>query len=225
MHTVQRVWESTMRLFKHGQVEDTFKAELPKAQMRLALMVVLSSSILMAALAIFILLEQINLLDYAYDAAGGREIEVPQLVGEGQVHIFALFQLLFNVPFFVLFTFVYEGLAYGIFRASGGEGRFEGQLYLSSLVVLAMALTSGLGLLMPLPCIDILAFLALTVLTLYLTLFVQVKAYQVVHGISFLHGLTVVALLLVPRYLALFALTNAASALFGLPQPLDLGGV
>jgi hypothetical protein len=225
MHTVQRVWDSTIKLFKHEKVEEVLKGELPRADLRLASTLVLVSSFLMAALSFVILLEQKHILEFAFDTASDQGIEVPALIGQDQVLLFAMFQLLFNVPFFVVFIFAYEGITFSIMKATGGKGSFTSQFYLSSLVMLAMALTSGLGLLTPLPCMEIIGMVALTVLTLYLILFVQVKAYQIVHEVSFLHSLSVVALLVVPRFWALFTVTNAAAAFFGLPQALDLGGV
>jgi hypothetical protein len=206
-----------MKLFKHDKVEDTFRDELPNADIRAGAMIVVASGLLMAMLAILILLERMHLLDFAFDVAAEPGMEVPLLIGKEQVLPFALFQLLFNAPVFILLTLVYEGLTFGIFRASGGEGSFGGHFYLSSLALLAMAISAGLGLLSPLPCFDILAGLALMILTVYLTLFVQVKAYQVAHGISFFHSLVVVALLAVPRFLVMTFITNAVSPLFGLP--------
>ena len=92
---------------------------------------------------------------------------MPSQIGWDEMLPFALFQLFFNVPFFVLFVFVYEKIVYGIMKLTGGIGTFPQQFHVSVLVALAMAIASSLGLITPLPCLDVIAAVGLLVLTIY----------------------------------------------------------
>jgi hypothetical protein len=221
----ERIWGSARALFHHGRIEDTLRKELPNSDLRLALMVVLVSGILLSLLSIATNIERIYMINYAIDVASEAAVEAPPPMAFGDIAPYAIFQLLFNVPFFILFAFIYEGIVFALMKITGGEGAFAQQFYLSSLVTLAWGIASGLSLLLVFPCIDMLAALALTVLTLYFLLIVNVKAYGMVHRISFLHGLVVVVALLVPRFWVLITVPAIVAGLLGLPQPFGLSGV
>ena len=218
MKETQRLWQSATNLFHYRKIEKTMEDELPNADLRLAVMVIVAAGILSSMISILINLESIHLINFTYEVASEITAEPAPQISFDQLVPFALFQLLFNVPFIVLFTLVYEGIMFKILKALKGKATFMQQFYLSSIVMFAVALSSGVGLLLPLPCLQLLGIVAMIVLTVYFSLYVSARAYQVAHRIPFVHSFIVVALLLLPRFILMSVVVNAAAVFFGLPE-------
>ncbi|MBU0532216.1 hypothetical protein KKB44_01855 [Candidatus Micrarchaeota archaeon] len=214
----QRLWERIISLFDYSKVETVLKEELPKAEMKTALSLILIAAVFGSLISVLTLLETMQLVNFSYDMASDLTVTQQPQITISELVPFILFQFLFNAPFFVVFGLVYEAISYGIIKTTGGRGTFTQQYHLSAIVMSALMLTSTLSFLLPLPCLQIFAFLGLLLLTLYFIFFVSVKAYGIVHDISFLHALTIVVILTVPRFVLLVTLTNEAAMLFGLPQ-------
>lgn len=222
-----RIWDSAKNLFHPKRVEAALKQEMKNAEVRLGVLVFLAAALLTAILTVAIMAESLYAAAYEYnivsDMIGAAEVDVDW----GALVPFTLFQFLFIMPFGLAFSLVYEGIVYKLMRVSGGKGTFSQQYYLSSLVALSLAMSIALGLLGPVPCLRLFVALAIIVLALYFTFFVNVKAYRIVHDISFLHAFVIVVLLAVPRILVVMYVVDAAAGLFSMPEFLvyDMSGV
>ncbi|MBD3209875.1 hypothetical protein GF318_00665 [Candidatus Micrarchaeota archaeon] len=219
------IWNSIKNLFHYQQIEDTMKKELPYSNLQLALVVAGVSVLVSSLVYIVMMVETLHMVNYLSDLAAQEIVNSPPVLTMENITSFALFQLFFNAPLFLAVFLIFEALAFGAFKISGGKGTFEQQIYLSSLVLFAMNISTVLGLALPLPCLNLLSVPALLILTLYFILFVNVKAYGLVHDVSFLHGLTVLILLGIPRLWVLVVVPEMAAGLFGLPNGIDFGGV
>jgi hypothetical protein len=222
-----RIWECAKALFKYDKIEETLKGEIANADLRRGIYVFVGAALLSAIIAIGISAEAMYLVAFEYntlaDMAGGGEA----IVQWENLIPFGLFELLFLVPFGIVFSLVYEGVSYQLLRLSGGRGTFAQQYYLSAVVALAIAISSAIGLVAPLPCLQLVGLVALVGLTLYFLFYVSVKAYEVVHDVSFLHAFVIVVLLVVPRFLVMAVIANTVAGLFGLPElmPYQISGV
>ena len=220
-----RIWQSVKDLFYYNRVGPALAKELPNAGLRLGVYVFLAAGLVSAILTIAITAFSMHMAAFEYSMIS----EVSD-IGEAEVQWggllpVALFQFLFLVPFGLVFSLVYEGVVYKAMRLSGGKGTFAQQYYLSSLVALSMAISSVLGLFGPVPCLRLPAALALLLLVLYFVFFVNVRAYQVVHDVSFLHPFAIVLLLAIPRLLVVMFIVNAAAPFFSLPEFISYSGV
>ncbi len=205
-------------------IDDALKPLLPLADLRLAISVIIISGILTAFLALVTTYESMQLANFAADA-------LTQVTGIGQESLtwsnllpIALFQFLLYVPINLVVTLAYEGLAFGILKVTGGKGTFPQHLYMASVVGLSMAFASVLSLFAPLPCLQIVAGIALIIVTLYLLLYVEPKAYMMVHDVSFWHAVAVTVILTIPKLIALAFITNALAMLMGFPAPINYPG-
>lgn len=221
----RRIWNSAKDLFHYEKVEKTLKKEIPHAGVKKAFVVLVSSSLLLALVAIAVLLETWHMINYLSDLVAESAVAFPPPVTMDEIVPFIMFMVLFNMPFFIIYTFLYEGVVYGVMKATGGRATFAQQFYLSSIATLSLVFVSGLVLLTPVPCLNLLGTIALVVLSLYFILYVNVKVYQTVHDVEFAHSFLVVAVLLVPKLWLMLTASNAAAAFFGLPQSIDLSGV
>jgi|GEM_PF-2310375 len=220
-----RIWNSAKELFHYEKVEKTLKKEIPHAGIEKAFVVMAGASLLLGLIAIGALLETWHMVNYLTDLAAESAVASPPPVTMDEIVPFIMFMLLFNTPFFIIYAFIYEGVVYGIMRATGGRATFAQQFYLSSIATLSLVFVSALVLLTPLPCLNLLGAIALVVLSLYFTLYVNVKVYQTVHDVEFAHSFLVVVVLLVPKFWLMLVASNAAAAFFGLPPSIDLSGV
>ena len=212
-----RILKCAKSLFHYNKAQHTLKQELPNANIRLALTVFLAAALISAILAVAIAAASMYMTAFEYGTLSeASNIDEPEIQWKDLVPV-ALFQFLFLVPFSLVFGLAYEGIAYHAIRITGGKGTFTQQYYLSSLVALSLTLSLVLGFLTPVPCLQILAVLALMVLALYFTFFVNAKAYQVVHDISYPHAFAIVLLLIIPGLLVILFAISVASAFFGLP--------
>ncbi len=205
-------------------IDDVLRPLLPLADLRLAIVIIVISGVLTAFLALVTTYESMQLANFAADA-------LTQVTGIGQESLswanlvpIAVFQLLLYVPINLAVTLAYEGLAFGILKVTGGKGTFPQHLYMASVVGLSMAFASALSLFAPLPCLQIVAGIALVIVTLYLLLYVEPKAYMLVHEVSFWHALAVTIILTIPKLVALAFITNALALLMGFPAPINYPG-
>ena len=225
MNEVQKTYQNAKNLFYFSRIEKTMKEEMKKADIKSALIIIIVSGLLTLLISLGILIEQFYFVNYASDVASEVLSEYFALISWEEIIPYGMFELVFKFPFMVLFFFIYEGIVYYIMKLTGGKGTLEQQLHLSALVALSMAMMSCIGFLLPLPCMNVMAVIALIILTPYFLLYVNVKVYEIVHGVSFLHSLTVVILLLIPRYWIMFVVTGTFASFLGLPQQIDLSGV
>lgn len=213
-----RIWASAKRLFYPLGVEKALKQELPRTDLRLGIYVFLAAALVSAILTTAVASWSIYMAAFEYKVLAEVSDIGKTEIWWGDLAPVALFQFLFMVPFSLVFSLVYEGIIYKIMRLTGGKGGFTKQYYLSSLVAFSLAMSLALGFLLPVPCFWLLAVLGILLLTLYFTFYVNVKAYQLVHGVSYLHALVIVLLLVIPKLLAIMFVANKIAILFGLSE-------
>jgi hypothetical protein len=221
------VWESAKLLFNYKKVEGVFKKELPNADFRTGLTILIVSALLAAGIALGSTLETAYFGAYTYNIVSEIiDVGHAEILLENYIPI-ALFLLLFMAPFIVIFGIAYEWIAYQIFRIIGGKGTFKQQFYLSSFVSLPIAASTLISFLVPLPFLTLIAMLAMILVSLYFLLYVNPKAYQLVHNIRFVHAFLVVAALFIPRFLVFTFMLSEAGSFFGLPEtlPYEITGV
>lgn len=212
------IWESIKSLFSFGKAEETLRLEIGKADYRLGVYVFLLAAMLSAIISVAITAVSMYFSAFEYNtlaAAAGYEEAVIDWSG---LLPWALFQFIFLVPAGLVFSIIYEGLAFKVMRITGGRGRFGQQYYLASIVTFATVMASAIGLLSVVPCMQLIASLGIVVLTLYFIFYVGVKAYEVVHEVDFLHAFVLVLLLAIPRYIILAVAVNMVAPVFGLPD-------
>jgi hypothetical protein len=226
MGELERIWESAKSLFFPKKVEETLKAELPKANLRNAIIIFAAAALLTSAFSVLSTIEAALFGTYAYNTMA-EVVDIGQADFDiGPLVPFILFQFFFLAPFSLAYGIFFEGLTYKILKLIKGKADFRQHLYLSSLVTLSLAIASALSLLAPLPClIQVVGALGLIILTLYFMTYVSAKAYEAAHRISLLPILAVVFVLLVPRLLLMLFILQWAPGIFGIPESYEISGV
>ncbi len=136
---------------------------------------------------------------------------------------FTLSRLAILVPFMFLSAYVFEWIAFKLLRITGGKGTFVRQFYYASIISFAVTLSSLILLLSPIPCAGLTFVLAYIVLSMYFSIYVTSKSYQVIHEVGLKHALAIVLLLIIPRVVAILAINEIFGA-FNLPlAPFEVG--
>ena len=212
-----RSWESAKNLFHHDRIASTLDGALKHADARhTAYIFVLAASITFI-MSVIATLESLEMAKYTVDMiAEASEIAAPAIDFSNLEAIF-VFQYMTYIPVTLIFIAIHELLVYWIAKFTGGKGKFGQQFYLSSLVSLAVAFLSALYLITPLnPCLGIVTMAGVFIGSVYLVLYVNCKAYARVHDISYTHALAINIVLLAPRMVAMYFISEAITGLLGL---------
>jgi hypothetical protein len=126
------------------------------------------------------------------------------------------------VPIGILVPLCLEMIAFYAFRVMGGKARLAEQLYLSSIVALAMSFASGLNIFAPVPILQIIGGMCLIAANIYLSLFVWGKAYSIAHRIHFAPAFVMALINAILKLVIMFLSVNAVAALLGLPPQMVL---
>jgi len=219
-------WDSAKELFHYDRIDSTFESLLPQASLRAGAIVFFAAAIIAVILAFLSSIGMTYFEAFRYETIAelhGADIE-PEIDFSGLVP-YSLYLLLFIVPFSMVFTLVYEWVAWRLLKLTGGKGEFKKQYQLASILTLSMSMVMALELLAPVPFLSYLAFFAFWLLFMYFGFFVRCRAYALVHDISFLHAFVifvVVSAVAIP--IAFFAIQNAVG-LFNVPLPAQSAGV
>lgn len=225
MRDLKGVWESSKALFNYKKVEDTFNAELPKADLRLAIIILALAALLSSGLSALSTVEAALFGTYEYNTVSEVTEITPVEFEIGPLIPFIMFQFLFLAPFSLAYGIAFEGASFGILKLLRGKANFGEHLYLSSIGALSLAMASALILLAPLPCFQFFGALGLIVLTVYFVTYVSAKAYEAAHKLPLLPVIAVVMLMLVPRLVLMQFILKIAAGFFGIPESYDIGGV
>ncbi len=227
-------WEAAKNVFyflrltessrKYKSLDEVLSPLVPLADLRLAVGLILLSGALMTLIALVTTFLSMQLANFASDTLT-QVTGIPQesLTLANLVPI-AAYQLILYFPINLAVTVAYEALAFGIIKLSGGEGTFTQQLYMASVTGLAMSFATLLSLAAPLPCLQIVAGLALVAITFYVLFYVNPKVYVIVHRIGFGHALLVTVVLTIPKLIVLAFASNYLALAMGFPAPVIFGG-
>jgi hypothetical protein len=216
---------SAKSLYDPGRLSETLKGMAESADYKPAYAMLILSGLVTFLLALLTSLESVYLVNYSSDLVSEISgIPQPRLALDSLIPV-VIFQILLYLPFSIAVTLVHEALSFGIMKVTGGSGKFRTQLSMASIIALSISFSGVLSFFIPLPCLQIVAGLAILIITLYLMFYVSAKAYSMIHGISMLHALVVLILLAIPRLAVLALMTNWLAVLMGLPTPINLPGV
>ncbi|HSB47585.1 MAG TPA: hypothetical protein VLD37_06235 [Candidatus Bilamarchaeum sp.] len=215
-------YNSAKEFYDPSKVAATIAAAAKKADRNVALAVFVLAGTVTFLLAFLTSLESVYLVNYSSDLVSQMSgIPQPRLELESLIPV-AIYQILLYVPASIVVALLHEAITFGIFRATGGRGKFWTQVFLASIIGLSISFSGVLSFFVPLPCLQIVAGIGIFVLTLYFMFYVTGKAYMEIHGISALHAGVVILFLAIARLAVLAVLTNALAVLMGLPTPINL---
>lgn len=211
-------WTRAKGLFDYKNTEQALREALPHPDFYIALCVFAFAGLLTFAITALMMLEFSYLANFMAetlaDATGNAQPAVTLADALPAIGV----NFVLAVPFGVLFTIAIAATAFSILRLTGGKGTLAAHMYTSGVVELAFAMSTVVAFFAPLPCLQIVAGIAIIVLELYLLVYVLAKAYVAVHGVGFGHALVVALVLFIGRLLVMALIANAVSALAGLPQ-------
>ena len=219
---LDELWDSSTRLFNPKKVEETFKAEIPKASIRRAWIVLAVAVILSVVISIINMVEAAHFSIFTYETLA----EVADLDGIqidwSPFWLFVVSRIVILIPSMLAIMYVSERLNYEVLKRTGGKGVFKEQFYLVSLIAFALMISSSLLFIAPVPCIGAPVIILFGLISLYFGIFVTGKAYQAVHGIGLWHAIIVVIVMNIPRMISMF-LVYEIFVILGLPDlPFEL---
>jgi len=136
----------------------------------------------------------------------------------------AAFQFLLYAVLGTIITIAYEGVAFLLFRLSGGSGTLARQLHAGGVIWLAAAISLGASLLLPLPCLQWIGVASMAALTLvYTLLFMGARINSRVHDVSAVHSGIIVLLLIGPRLAIWIVATDVLAGLTGISPMIQAG--
>lgn len=217
-------WKGALGLFNHKKAAETLEALSKHANNRLALAVVLLSGLVIFGLMVLTTFMMIEATNYQSDM-------IAEIVGSPQpkldYNILPSIAVYYFLLFAVIGTFIFyahEGIAYALAHVTGGKGTLAQHLYVSSVVWLAVSISMAAYLFLPFLCLAFATILSLLLVSLlYLMVYMYAKAYSVVHGISFLHALMVVLVLIAPTLALWWFVATALAAVLGIPTSIQVG--
>lgn len=212
-------------LFYPDRVKKGLERLVPASERGLAIGIFLLSGLIVFAMSFLTSLESIYLANYASELISEvKGIPMPSLELSSLLPVVA-YQFIIYVVLALALALIFEGISFGLFRISGGRGKFREQLFLASIISLAFSFTTALSLLMPIPLLNVVSSLAIIVATGYLVFYVTTKAYTIVHDVSFMHALVVLVISGLPRIAVTIFAMQALAAALGLASPTDIQGV
>jgi hypothetical protein len=213
-----RSWEGAKALFDHGKADAMLRELIGRADERLGYALIGAGCLLLFVLTFAASAEYIHVVNFESRTVGDIVGEqLPTLDPAILVPIAAYSFILHAILTFGL-NIAQEFAAFHMARLTGGTGTFRQQIYLSSVVWLAVSISWSVTLLGPLYCLAFVAIASLILVTFaYLMVYMNGRAYAIAHNISLLHGATIALVLVVPKIaIWMLASTELASAM-GLP--------
>lgn len=220
--SIKKPWDSAAKVFNYNTAEKALQEAVPDASTRMAVWVFILSGIItfiMAVAAIYCSAFIANTQSNAMQSATG--VYQPT-VGINDFMAPATLAFITYLPVGLALALLLEFLAYHALKAMGGKGTFAQQLYLSSIVALAMSFISGLNIFAPVPCLQIIGGMCLIAADVYLALFVTSKAYSVAHKLGVMPCVVVAIVLNLIKLGVLYLAINSVSAALGMPPQFSI---
>ncbi len=185
--SLELAFNSALSLLDFRKTKKTLESCLPHADLHAGILGFLGAIALVIIVAITLNEIFAYILEAIY-ADGVLGVETPQVVKPAAEVLF------FNGAIVFIMLLAVEWLCFQLARKLGGKGTLEQQVYLSSMVMLAIAMTSYIMLLTMFPCVGMIVPLIYIVLSLYIGLYVRTKAFMLVHSIGFWKAFVIVLL-------------------------------
>ena len=215
-------WRNAKGLFNYKDVDAPLKAALADAGFYGALRIFVVAGILAFVITAAMNLETAYLANFMIETLKEATGEVRQLVSFDSLLPVVFLNFLLIIPFGIAYEIASSAVAFSLLHLTGGKGTPGAHFQLSSTVSLAYSMAMVLAFFAPLPCVQLLAAIALFVAGIYLLVYVLAKAYVAVHGVSLGHALIIAAFMLLGRAVVMTLVSNALSSIVGL-VPLSLG--
>lgn len=220
--TLTGAWAAAKNLFHYERVDAALGKGLEGQDFRAAMLVFVLSGIVAFAITSLTVLEFTYLANFISETVVEATGEPMETISLGSLVPVFTVNFFLAVPFGILFDIALAAAAFSVLRLSGGSGTLHGHMYLSSLVSLAFAMATALSLFTPLPCLQLIAGIAMGILEIYLLVYVLGRAYVAVHGVGLLHALAVAIPFFIGRLFVMALVANAVAALAGLPPPVPM---
>ncbi len=221
--TMKKGWDYSKDLFDYRKITSTIGQAIDYGTIKKAAWMIFFAAIITVIIAFATTLLSVHLVNFASDTLSEASgVPQPTLTFDKVLPVL-LFQIVLYIPISIAIALIYEGVFFVLAKITGGKGAFEKQIYMSSVIGLSIAMTSGLSLFAPLPCLQVIAAASLIVLTFYFMFFVSAKAYAQVHQIGGWHSFIMVLVLSIIRLAVLLLITNWLAVTFGLPPVIDPG--
>ena len=216
-------WNSAKSLFA-PKLDDALKEALILANLKLALKIFVFAALIATFISVLTLLESMYLTNFTTDTLAQVTGTIIPKITIAEFWPVAMLQIIINLPLALAVSFFCECVAYSIAKATGGTGTFARQFHLAAIISLSLTMVGLLVLLMPVPCIQILAWVAMIIGMIYLWVYVTGKSYSLVHGISFPHALVIAIVIVIIRSIVTILMMNFIAGLMNLPPIVNFGG-
>ncbi|MFH1785260.1 MAG: hypothetical protein ABH842_02440 [Candidatus Micrarchaeota archaeon] len=214
-------WESAKALFTPKKIDSTLKESIKLADMNLAIKIFILASIIATFLTLLGLVEIIYLLNFTSETMTDVFGVEQQMMTLEDIIPLAIFHIITGIPLALFMNIGGEFLAYKIAKISGGKGTLAQHLYLISVITLALAMLNVIALALPIPCIQIIAWIINIVGMIYLWGYVASKAYSEAHNITFVHSLTIIIIVSIIRFAIMITVINWLTGALNLTEILD----
>ncbi|MCI0503871.1 hypothetical protein L0Y65_04115 [Candidatus Micrarchaeota archaeon] len=214
---VGKAWDCAKGLYDPAKAPARLMAIAPEGNDRLALGLFALGGLLVFAIWFLSSIEYIYVLNFEFDTIGnitGEELPKMELGVLAPVAAYEF--LLWGVLAFII-NLAHEGIAFFLAKITGGRGTLGGQMYLSSVVWLAISMSMVAVLLGPLYLLCIISIASLVLVSvLYLGVYMTARAYSIAHGIDFAHALVIALVLAITKVLMLAVAMDLLAAVLGM---------
>jgi len=213
---VGKAWDCAKGLFDPQKAPEKLAAMASGGDDRLALGLFALGGFLIFAIWFLSSIEYIYVLNFEFQTVGEITGETLPRLELGVLAPIAAYEFLLWCVLAFIINLAHEGIAFFIARISGGRGTLGGQMYLSSLVWLAISISMVAVLLGPLYLLCIISIASLVLVSLlYLGVYMTARALAIAHKIEFAHALAIALVLAIPRVIMLAIAMDLLAALFG----------
>jgi len=210
-------WQGAKGLFDYKQADNALAGALPGARFYGALGIMAVAGLIAYLITVVTNVEAAYLANFMVQTLREAGVGPDAFTGLDNLGTLLLLNFLLTIPFGIGSDIAAAALSFSLLRLTGGKGTLAAHFQLSAVVSLAYSMSLLLALFAPLPCLQIVAAIALLVIQAYILVYVLAKAFVAAHGVSLGHGLMIAAVVMIIRLVAMAAVSNSLSLAMGLP--------
>ena len=217
-------WDSAKNLYSPDRVKETITDSIKLADVGLAVKIFILAAFLSTTLSILALYESLQLVNFTAETVTTILGTAQEMMTIDQLVPFLIMEITSGIPLALALNIGLELVGYKIAKLSGGEGSLAQHLYMMSIIILALAMLNVLSFLMPIPCIQIIAFAVQVIGLIYFGIYVASRAYSEVHKITMVHSLAIIILVSVIRFTIMAFVINWLGTILNLTNVLNFTG-
>jgi hypothetical protein len=203
-----KTWNSATALFSPKKIDETINDAIKLSSMGLALKVFVLASLIATSLTLLGVVEIVYIVNFTSETITEAFGTQQQMMSFGEVVPLMIFHIITGIPLALFTNIGGEWFAYRIAKATGGKGKVVEHLYLISIVTLSLSFVNLVAFILPIPCIQLIGFVASIAVMAYLWGYVASKVYMKVHGITFVHALTIIIVVSIIRFAIMITVVN-----------------